>query len=413
MKARIITIGDEILIGQIIDSNSAWLAEQLYELDVSVEDILSVSDNLDAIRDALERALKCADLVLLTGGLGPTKDDITKKAIADFLGVQMKFDQDLYDRIKRIFVKFGRPITQAHKDQCYLPEGVIKLDNKMGTAPGMLFHKEEKSIVSLPGVPYEMKYIFNNSFQEAFGEKLVHDHTIYHKTIRTAGMGESRIAETIEDITAGLPEGLSIAFLPSLGSVRLRISGRGDSRHQVQKVVTRYTGMIEKRLGNLVYGYDNDDLEKVLKDVFDREEKTLATAESCTGGHVAHVITSVPGSSSYFKGAVVAYDNSVKENLLGVRRETLAQYGAVSKETVKEMLDGLLKTMQSDIGIAISGIAGPAGGSPEKPVGTIWLAWGSANDIRTTKLQLGKDRLINIKYTTVQALNRVRLFLTD
>jgi len=411
MKATIVTIGDEILIGQIIDTNSAWIGRQLNEIGIDVIEILSVNDSREGILSGLNRAHQASDLILLTGGLGPTRDDITKSVLAEFMGDELQFSEENYGLIKKMFERRNIKITPAHKEQCYLPSTAQLLENKMGTAPGMLFKKDKRTIISMPGVPYEMKYIMEHGVLPLFRDKS--EMVIIHKTIRTAGEGESRIALKIEGIVAELPEPIKIAYLPSLGSVRLRLTGKGKDRQKLQGDIDMASERIVNILDDLVYGYGDTLLEEALGIIAKESGVQLSLAESCTGGHIAHKITSVSGSSAYFKGGVVAYANEIKEQVLGVSPKTLEACGAVSEQTVLEMLSGVLKLTNTDIGASISGIAGPTGGSPEKPVGTIWIAYGSAEKQESIKLLLGKDRLKNIEYATVVVLNLLRKFIRD
>ena len=411
MNAGIITIGDEILIGQVVDTNSAWLGEQLSLLGISVNTILTVSDNIDTIKKSLDKTLPDLDLVIMTGGLGPTKDDITKKALAEYYSSDMIFDEQTYTKIKGFFDLRGIPFLEAHKDQCYMPSEAEILANNMGTAPGMLFTEVGKMVLSMPGVPYEMKWIFNNSFSPIIKERIQSNKFIYHSTIKTIGRGESSIAESISDILEILPEHTSIAYLPSIGSVRLRLSSICD--HDTTEEVEYHVGLIKERLGKLVYGMDKDTIEGSLIKLYKTKNLSIGTAESCTGGLVAHRLTSVPGSSRVYQGSIVSYSYALKESLLNVSQATLQEHGAVSEETVVEMLDGLLDSLNVDVGVAISGIAGPGGGTPDKPVGTIWMAWGSRNNKKTKLLNLSKDRKHNIQYTSVAALNALRLFALE
>lgn len=403
MKAIIITIGDEILIGQIIDSNSAWIASQLQDLNIKVTKIESISDDHHTIKDALKRACNEVDLIITTGGLGPTKDDITKIAIADFLGLDSYFDQGVYDNLVAMFARFGRTPNEAHKHQAEMPKGVKLLENKMGTAPGMLFEHKGTTIVSMPGVPYEMKYIFSESLTPLLKEKSGNI-AIQHKTIHTAGRGESQIAEQIEPIINQLPENIKIAYLPSLGKVRLRLSGTHQDTDILEKDMQRFTSLIVAELGDLVFGYDDDSLSSVVQKTCIKNQLTLSVAESCTGGNLAKTLLEIPGASAYFLGGIVAYSYQLKGDLLGVKQETLDNFGAVSNETVIEMAKGALKTMNSDIALAISGIAGPGGGTPEKPVGTIYLCCATKDHHELKKLSLSKDRAVNIRYTTNAAM---------
>ncbi len=409
MKVHIITIGDEILIGQIVDTNSAWMARQLNLIGAEITWITTASDEDDAIKYALKNALADADVVLMTGGLGPTKDDITKKSIAEFFNVDMVFHQETYDRILRLFERWGRSTTPAHHEQCYMPANATILKNKMGTAPGMWFEYEQQVVVSMPGVPMEMKYLMEFEVIPLL-KKRFPGKPIGHRTILTVGEGESRIATQLEDIESALPSSLKLAFLPGLGQVRLRLTGRHPDVAQMNRELDEYSDKIKARLHEFVFGEETEKLEEVVGRILRERNLTLATAESCTGGFLAHRITSVPGSSSYFLGSTVAYSNAVKQKQLGVKIETLEQYGAVSEETVIEMVQGALQLFESDIAIAISGIAGPDGGTPEKPVGTIWLAIGNQDKTETLKLQLTKNRMRNIEYTAVQGLNLIRLF---
>jgi nicotinamide-nucleotide amidase len=406
MKCTIITVGDEILIGQIVDTNSAWMAVELNKLGVDVIEILSISDNGDAIKEALERAFSQAELILMTGGLGPTKDDITKKSIAEYFGESMSFHEDTHRRLEAIFAKFNRTLAPAHLEQCNMPNNAIILTNDMGTAPGMLFTKEGSILVSMPGVPHEMKYIFTKHIAPLIFEKTKDSHTIFHKTIMTFGQGETFLADMINEVTEELPEGVSIAYLPSLGFVRVRVTGKGDV--SVIKRVSFVAEQIAEKISQYVYGYDDEKPEECVKRLFTDRGFTLATAESCTGGLLGHRITSVPGSSYYYSGGVVSYSNDMKMKVLGVRAETLQQFGAVSSETVKEMAEGVLKLNNADVGISISGIAGPDGGTPEKPVGTIWFGLAKKNEeTQTFKISATKDRLKNIEYATNIALGRL------
>lgn len=410
MNAIVITIGDELLIGQVVDTNSAWMGNRLSELGVHVSERMSVSDDGDAIKEAVHRAIQKADLILLTGGLGPTKDDITKVALAEYFGAEMEFHEPTWARIERLFKRWGRSTTPAHRQQCFMPSNAILLENKMGTAPGMLFHINGKDIISMPGVPYEMQYIMEHGVVPLIDGKEGKT-TIIHHTIRTAGEGESRIAQAIEDITDLLPGYIKLAFLPGLGQVRLRLSGIGEDSIVLEKEIQSFSNKICARLGDVVYGFGDKTLEEVLGQLCIEKKIRIGTAESCTGGYVSHRITSVPGSSAYYCGSIISYDNSVKVNHLNVSPATLRDHGAVSKETVLEMLQGLLDTMPVDAGISISGIAGPDGGSLGKPVGTIWIACGNKTEQETLLINLGKDRAKNIEYAGIIAMDLLRKFV--
>ena len=410
MKAIIITIGDEILIGQTIDTNSAWLGEKLELLNVKVLRMASISDEPSEIEKALTEGLKDVDLIILTGGLGPTKDDMTKIALADYFGMKLKFDEEVYQRLESLLAKFGRKPTQAHRDQAYMPDGAQKMFNKMGTAPGMLFRQGEKMVLSMPGVPYEMKYIFEHSFKPLLEEKL-NDTVIYHKTIQTAGMGESVIAERVEPVTDHMPDFIKIAFLPSLGKVRLRLSGAHKDGSFLRNEVDRVSKEIVSHIPELVFGFNEDSLESVLMERCSMKGLSFGTAESCTGGNISARLTKISGASTYYHGSIISYDNRVKEELLGVEGTTLQLHGAVSEETVKEMAIGACKRLGVNFAVAVSGIAGPGGGTPEKPVGTIHLAASNGVNHLHRKLSLSKSRHINIEYTTNMAILLALKFL--
>jgi len=411
MKASIITIGDEILIGQIVDTNSAWLGQQLTGLGIELDTIYSISDTEEAIINTLDLAMANSELILITGGLGPTKDDVTKYTLNKYFDSELYLNQELYDKLEAVFKTRGFPITEYLKTQCYLPQKAEILTNNVGAAPGMLFKRDDKVIVSMPGVPHEMKWIFDKSLKPNLGNYLNLDFVISQKTIKTVGIGETRIATMIEGVLAEMPDNIKVAYLPGTGQVRIRLMSKTleDNSENIEK----YARKICDVLGDYVYGFGTIALEEAIRDLFVTKGLTLSTAESCTGGYLAHRITSVSGSSAYYMGSFITYDNSFKQQFLNVSEDTLKDHGAVSEATVKEMLEGLLDKTGINIGVSISGIAGPGGGSEEKPVGTIWIAYGNKSDIRTKKLQLGKGRDKNIEYTAVLSLNMLRLFVME
>ena len=409
MQAQIITIGDEILIGQILDTNSAWIAQQLNMSGIRVVEMKSVSDTREAILAALE-AGQSADLVLLTGGLGPTKDDITKKVLAEFLGVELTFHEATYNRIAAYFEKRSFTLTPAHREQCFMPKNAEILQNDMGTAPGMWMQKNNTIYVSMPGVPYEMKHLVSERvLPRLLGNAQLRP--IVHRTILTAGTGESVIAQRIEDFENSLPHSIKLAYLPNLGIVRLRLTATGDDEAALNQLLEQKKAEIHTLIPEFVFGEEIETLEEVLGRKLKEKGVMLGTAESCTGGYIAHKITSIPGSSAYFGGSVVTYSNELKTKLLNVNPETLKTHGAVSEETVREMVEGALDTLDVDYAIAVSGIAGPDGGTPDKPVGTIWTAVGNRQEIITKKLTLTKYRMRNIQLTSNLTLNMLRKFI--
>ena len=408
MKAYILTIGDEILIGQVTDTNATHMAGALNEEGYEVVEHLSVADTAAGIRAGLDRALAAADCVLITGGLGPTKDDITKKVLAEYVGTELVFHEETWERLQKIYRKFGREAQPMHRVQCELPASATVLPNKRGTAPGMWLEHAGKVIVSMPGVPYEMRYLVEAEVIPRLRDRNQDGHRQRSLTILTAGAGESTIAEAIEAVEDSLPANLSLAYLPNLGTVRLRLTTRGNDENVMQAELRAWRDKIEAIVGDLVYGYGKEDLALAVQRMMQEHQLTLATAESCTGGTIAAMITGHPGSSGHYLGSVVAYDNAVKENLLGVPARTLAEHGAVSEATVRAMAEGIRTRLGTDFGLATSGVAGPGGGTEAKPVGTIWIAVAGPDGTEAQLLSAGKDRRRNIQYTVHQALNLLR-----
>ncbi len=413
MTVHILTIGDELLIGQVIDTNSAKIAHFLREIGGRIIEKTCVGDEPQAILDALAHATRQADVVLMTGGLGPTKDDITKKMLADFYGTGYVFHQPTLERINRMYEKFNRPVTEAVRSQCWMPQNAVVLTNKMGSAPGMWFDENGKVLAAMPGVPFEMEYLMQYEIIPRLRERFP-GRPLAHRTLLTCGEGETWLAERIGDFDETLPESFKLAYLPAIQQVRLRLSGSGDDEIALNLLLDEKIAELRSLLPpEIVAGTEKDTLEIAVGSALLAKGLTLSTAESCTGGYMAHLITSVPGSSAYYKGSTVAYANEVKMKQLGVNPKTLEQHGAVSEETVREMVAGALELFGTDIAVAASGIAGPDGGTPEKPVGTIWLAVGNRERIVTQKLDLGKDRIRNIQYTALKGLNMVRLFVRN
>lgn len=410
MKASILTIGTELLIGQVVDTNSAWLGQQLNVLGIEVVERRSIADDRELIMSSVRELSEMSSMIFMTGGLGPTKDDITKKTLADLMGQEMVFDEATYQKIKSYFEWRGIEMNEAHKEQCKMPVDAILLKNDMGTAPGMWMKYNNSVVVSMPGVPSEMKFIFNNDLKDKLKEEGAANE-IFHRTIHTAGIGETMIADIIWDIEANLPKGLSLAYLPGVAQVRVRVSGKPEEGLALKEEVLKIAGRIEERIAEHVYGYDGDTLPIAIMRILKEKGKKLTLAESCTGGYLSHLMVSTPGISEIYDGSITAYSYELKEKLLGVKRTTLETYGAVSEEVVREMVLGAIETTGSDYAIAISGIAGPGGGTPEKPVGTVWVACGNAENLKLKKLQLSKNREMNIKYSAAAALNILRRLL--
>ena len=416
MQTHLLTIGDEILIGQIVDTNSPWMSRQLNLRGMSVNGKSSVGDTRQAIIDGIRHASSNSDVVIMTGGLGPTKDDITKKTLAEIFGSEMTLHTETFQQIEKYFQKIGRPMPVAMREQATLPSKATILPNKVGTAPGMWFEKEGKIFISLPGVPFEMEYLMVNEVLPRLQERF-QPRPIVHRTLLTAGEGESNIALRIEAFEDSLPSQIKLAYLPTLGQVRLRLSGiwegdiTADAEEKLTEMVEEKKRALQALIPDLIYGEEEQTLQEVVGKILLEQNKKLGTAESCTGGYVAHLITSVPGASPYFPGSVVSYSYEMKEKLLSVNPDTLLRNGAVSEETVREMAQGALVTLDADITLAISGIAGPTGGTPDKPVGTVWMAVSDKERTVTAKHIFGRDRLKNIQLTGTYALNLVRKFL--
>lgn len=408
VTAEILTIGDEILYGQIVDTNSQWMGVELSEAGIQVVRKTTVGDVVEDILTAFAEAEKRVDIVLITGGLGPTNDDLTKPCLAKYFDCEMRIHEEALAEVTEFFVSRGRALTDINRLQASLPVCCEKITNKLGTAPGMWFERQGKVFVSMPGVPHEMKEMMRSiilpKLRQTFRTREIH-----HTVIRTVGIGESFLAEKISGWERSLPSHIRLAYLPGYGEVKLRLTAFGADDELLQNEVRELTEKLQPLAGEYIYAIGDDSLETVLGKLLTVKKLTLSVAESCTGGFLSHLITSVPGSSEYFKGGLVAYANDVKINDLGVKRTTLEQHGAVSEAAIKEMANQVRIKFGTDIGVATSGIAGPGGGTPDKPVGTVWIACSNATKTIARKLQLSKDRLINIRISASAALNLVRL----
>jgi len=407
ITASIITIGDELLIGQTIDTNSAWMAQQLNNMGIWVQRRVAVGDTKPAIVEALDAEGAAADIILITGGLGPTADDITKPTLTEYFGGKLIVHEPTLQRLMQFFESRGLPVLQRNVDQALVPDVSTVLFNSWGLAPGMWFEKNGKVYVSMPGVPHEMKGIMEHHvlprLQEQFQTKAV-----IHQTLLTSGMGESFIAERLLNFEANLPAHIKLAYLPSYGLLKLRLTALGEDKVSTAAELKLHFQEMQTLLADITVADEDIPMGEVLGRILLAKDKTVGTAESCTGGYIAHNITAIPGSSAYFKGSVVTYANEMKTKLLGVKEQTLAAHGAVSEATVREMVAGALQLLETDYAIAVSGIMGPDGGSPEKPVGTVWIAVGSAEKIVTVKHRLLYDRERNIHMTAVYAMNELR-----
>lgn len=403
IHASIITIGDELLIGQTIDTNSAWMAQELNKIGVWVKRRVAVGDTREDIWQALDEEAASSHIILITGGLGPTADDITKPLLCDYFGGKMVVNEMVLDHVTAIFRKLNRPIIERNMKQAEVPDVCEVLMNKRGTAPGMLFRRGDRIYISMPGVPHEMKGIMTGSVLPLIQQEFTLPF-ILHRTLLTAGVGESFIAEKINQWEMALPAHIKLAYLPNYGMVRLRLTATGTQKELVEEELDSQFAQLQNEVREFMVVNEDIPLEKALGQLLLSRKKTMATAESCSGGYIAHLLTAIPGSSEYFKGTVVAYAYDVKEDILGVQHTTLEQKGAVSEETVTEMLEGLLRKTTADYGIATSGVMGPGGGTDDKPVGTVWVAVGSREKMIAKKLYFRFDRLRNIELTAANAM---------
>jgi nicotinamide-nucleotide amidase len=407
MTAEIISIGDEILIGQIINTNSSWIAENLTYLGFAVKRIIAISDNESDILAALDDSGQRVDLVFITGGLGPTNDDITKNTLCKYFNSELVINKTVLKDITGLFKIRGFDVSLVNRKQAEVPTNAEVVPNKCGTAPGLWFNKNNKVFIVTPGVPFEMK-MMSEEFIFPKLQKHFKTQQIYHRTVLTQGVGESLLAEIIKEWENDLPENIKLAYLPQPGIVRLRLTISGKDRKKLVMQIEKQISILEKLIPEYIFGYDSDLLEEICGKLLKENKMTLATAESCTGGYIAHLITSIAGSSEYFKGSVIAYSNEIKQLELGVKESSLIKYGAVSEQVVKEMAEGIRKKFNTDFAIATSGIAGPTGATAEKVVGTTWIAIASSEKVIAQMFLFGENRERNIRKAGVTALNMLR-----
>ncbi|RSK41208.1 competence/damage-inducible protein A [Hymenobacter perfusus] len=405
---EIMTIGDELLYGQVIDTNSAFMGQELGKLGLRVRQITSVSDRADEIVAALDLARQRAQVVLMTGGLGPTKDDLTKHVLARYFGAELVLHEPTLHHVEGIFARYNRPMLEVNRQQALVPANCTVLHNALGTAPGMWFEDRGTVFVSMPGVPFEMKGLMTD---EVLPRLRQHFQTppIEHVVVQTVGLGESFLAQRIESWEAALPANIKLAYLPSLGGVRLRLTGHDDGQPDLRARMEALLPELRTLLGDHIFAVGEINLETAVGTLLAERGLTVGTAESCTGGLLAHRLTSVPGSSRYYQGSIIAYSNDIKMQELGVKPETLAAHGAVSEAAVAEMAEGLRRRLGVDVALATSGIAGPDGGTDAKPVGTICIAYADARRTVTRQISFNRGRQLNLEYTTTAALNLLRL----
>ena len=407
MFAELITIGDELLIGQVVDTKSAWMGRELNNIGIEVLRIVSVRDREEEILEAIDNAMKRVNIVLVTGGLGPTKDDITKQTLCKYFNTELIFSEEVFENVKRVLA--GKiPMNKLNKGQAMVPKNCTVINNPVGSASVSWFERDGKVLVSMPGVPQEMTTVMAESVLPKLHERFQTD-VIMHQTFLVQHYPESVLAEKLEAWEVALPDCIKLAYLPKLGIIRMRLTGRGHDRKEVETLLNREKAKLETILGEDIFSEEDTPLEVIIGELLKKRKLTVSTAESCTGGSIAERLTSIAGSSEYFKGSIVAYSNEVKKDLLYVSSETLEKYGAVSEETVIEMVKGAMKALKTDCAVATSGIAGPGGGTPEKPVGTVWIAAGYKNEIRTYKQETNRGRAMNIE----RAGNNALLMLRD
>jgi nicotinamide-nucleotide amidase len=411
IEASIITIGDELLIGQVVDTNSAWIAQELNKIGVPVISRLAVGDNWERIWNALDQESKASDIIIITGGLGPTADDITKPLLCEYFNGKLVSNLEVLQHVEDLFQNiFKRPVTDRNRNQALVPDCCTTLFNSKGTAPGMLFHKQDKIFISLPGVPIEMKTIMAEKVLPLITDTFKLPH-IAHRTLVTFGIGESMLADMLVEFESKIPNHIKLAYLPNHGIVRLRLSSNGINKKLIQDEIDALFSELKNLVNQYLIADSDDSIEKIIGRLLLKNNQSVSTAESCTGGYIAHQITSIDGSSAYFLGSVVAYSYEIKESMLDVSHKTMENNGAVSEAVVREMAMGILNKTNSDYAIAVSGIMGPGGGTLEKPVGLVWIAVGNKKSILAKSFHFRFDRFKNIQLTTMNALMMLRDFI--
>lgn len=412
MNACIVTIGDELLIGQVVDTNAAWLGRLLTAAGIEVREMTSISDTPGHIVATLDRLIGTTDVVIMTGGLGPTRDDLTKETLVEYFGGKLVVNEEVLKKIEAFFKSRGRAVIESNRRQALVPDNCIILPNPNGTAQGMWFTKDKTQVISIPGVPYEMKPLAEDHIIPRLREAYkVPD--VMHRTIMTQGVPESYLAEMIQRWENALPDCMKLAYLPRPGIVRLRLTVSGKCAKEGEELLSGQIDKLLKIIPDHVFGYDDIAIEEVTGAILREKGLTLATAESCTGGQIAEKITSVAGSSDYYKGSIIAYSNEIKIQELQVSAKHIEQFGAVSKEVVEEMASVILDRFQTDMAIATSGVAGPGGGSDKKPVGTVWIAVASKSRVLSRKFMFGGNRERNIEQSSIMAISLLRKMILD
>lgn len=407
IRAEIITIGDEILIGQIVDTNSAWMGKQLSDAGIQVHQITSVSDSKEHILAALKEASQRANVVLITGGLGPTRDDVTKVTLCEYFNASLEFNEGVFQDVERLFKMRGREVSAVNRKQAEVVSNCLALRNEVGTAPGMWFDESNVIYVSMPGVPYEMKYLMTKHVLPRLKERFATPY-ILHRSVLTQGIGESMLAEMIESFENALPAHIKLAYLPGAGMVRLRLSATGSKENEIKAEMEKLVSDLVSLVKDYHYGFDENSIQQVLGELLSEKKWSVSTAESCTGGYISHLLTSVPGSSSWYMGSTITYSYQSKHEILGISNELMLKHGAVSEEVVLAMVENVRKLMKTDCAVATSGVAGPGGGTADKPVGTVWIGVALPGKVFAKKVLLGDNRLRTIQVASETALNMLR-----
>jgi nicotinamide-nucleotide amidase len=407
MVIELVTIGNELLTGKTIDTNSAWMAEHLYHAGIQVNRITSVSDSRESILEILEETASRADIVILTGGLGPTSDDVTKPALCEFFNTRLVFDKKVFNHIESLLYSRRLKLNEYNVKQAEVPESAIVLQNDEGTAPGLWFDKNNRIFISLPGVPFEMKGLMSKRVIPALRKKYKFPAT-YSRTVITQGSFEAFLAERLRDFEMALPSNIALAYLPSPGIIKLRLYAKGTDSKKLKDEVEMQVLKLSEIIPEYVAGFDEDTLERTIGNLLLERGQTLSVAESCTGGTLASMITAVPGSSRYFSGGIVAYSNEIKKDQLAIEPSLIDKYGAVSKPVVEDMAINCRLLFNTGYAVAVSGVAGPSGGTDKKPVGTTWIAVSSRGSTVSGEFRFGDNRDRNIKRASVAALNMLR-----
>ncbi len=407
MQAEIITIGDELLIGMTTDTNSAWMGAVLTEAGIKVYQVTSISDNREHILRAVDESMSRSEIVLVTGGLGPTSDDITKKTLAGYFGSEMVLNREVLNHIGLIISKRNLEMNENNRNQALVPAGCTVISNSKGTAPGMWFEKNGHCLVSMPGVPYEMKEMMTSHIIPMLKERFTIGHVLF-RLIMTYGTFEAKLAEYLEGFEADLPPHIRLAYLPTAGIIKLRLTGAGDDRKKLEMELEQQVVKLQQIIPEYIFGYDGISLEESVGRLLKEKGLTVSTAESCTGGNISRMIVSVPGSSEYYAGSIIAYSNEIKSSALGVDSDIIQRNGAVSREVAMLMASGAASKLGTDFGVAVTGVAGPSGGTDEKPVGTTWIAVAGPHGVEAGKFTFGEFRDINIRRASLAALSMLR-----